>query len=32
MNKIALFTASVVVFGLLQGCTTPKTAGLDSAT
>ena len=30
MNKIALFTASVVVFGLLQGCT-PKTAGLDSA-
>jgi len=31
MNKIALFTASVVVFGLLQGCTTPKTAGLDSA-
>ena len=31
MNKIALFAASVVVFGLLQGCTTPKTAGLDSA-
>ena len=30
MNKIVLFTASVVVFGLLQGCT-PKTAGLDSA-
>jgi len=31
MKKIALFTVSIITFGLVQGCTTPKTAGLDSA-
>lgn len=31
MKQIGLLVTSIVVFGLLQGCTTPKTAGLDSA-
>jgi len=31
MNKIALFTVSAIALVSLQGCLTPKTAGLDSA-
>jgi hypothetical protein len=31
MTKIAYVAISILVAGLFQGCTTPKTAGLDSA-
>ncbi|CAA6810680.1 MAG: Unknown protein [uncultured Sulfurovum sp.] len=31
MKKVTLFTVSVMTFALVQGCTTPKTAGQDSA-
>jgi aryl-alcohol dehydrogenase-like predicted oxidoreductase len=31
MKKLTVLLAGVVAFGVLQGCSTPKTAGLDSA-